>query len=306
MLVIPRIIVGTARLGSVLPAALIFGSKPEATLRQLDAFVEAGCTAFDLAASYQLGGTERLIGTWMASRRHRDRLFLISKGAHPYPVVRPNRLQPSAIGADLDATLRRLRTDRLDLYLLHRDFPGAPLEPIVTTLRDAIRAGKILSWGVSNWTHRRIQAIDQVARQAGLQAMSASSPHFSVFEWVRVPWTGSVSIAGAANTEARDFYRRTQLPVLAWGPLGSGFLAGRRGNRFYGSAANLARRQRLAVLARAHNVTPAQIALAYLFHQPFRVSAVVAASTVEKMRSNLAATAIQLSSAEVESLERAN
>ncbi len=303
---IPRIIVGTARLGSVLPAALTFASRPDATLRQLDALVEAGCTAFDLAASYQLGGTERLIGAWIASRRHRDRLFLISKGAHPYPLVRPNRLQSSAIAADLNATLRRLRTDRLDLYLLHRDFPGAPLEPIVVTLREALRAGKILSWGVSNWTHSRIQAIDEVARQAGLPSMSASSPHFSVFEWVRVPWTGSVSIAGAGNIEARGFYGRTHLPVLAWGPLGSGFLSNRRGNRFYKSTANLARKQRLTVLAREHNATPAQIALAYLFHHPFPVSVVVAASTVEKMRSNLASTAIHLSVAEVESLERAN
>src|SRR5271166_2115244 len=102
MLAIPRVVVGTARLGSVLPAPLTLNSSDDRTLRHLDALLEAGCTAFDLAASYQLGGTERLIGKWIASRRHRDRLLLISKGAHPYPVVRPNRLQSSAIAADLD------------------------------------------------------------------------------------------------------------------------------------------------------------------------------------------------------------
>jgi aryl-alcohol dehydrogenase-like predicted oxidoreductase len=306
MLEIPRIIVGTARLGSVLPAALTSKSRSDFALRQLDALVEAGATAFDLAASYQLGGTERLIGRWVASRRHRDRLFLISKGAHPYPVVRPNRLRPSAIAADLDATLRRLRTDRVDLYLLHRDFPGAPLEPMVVTLRDAHRAGKILSWGVSNWAHTRIQAIDQVARQAGLPPISASSPHFSVFEWIRTPWTGSVTIAGAANLEARAFYQRTQLHVLAWGPLGSGFLVSdRRARRFYGSAANFTRKERLYALASQHDATPAQIALAYLYHHAFPVSAVVAASTVDKMRSNLASTTIRLSRAEMDSLEGA-
>jgi aryl-alcohol dehydrogenase-like predicted oxidoreductase len=303
MLAIPRVVVGTARLGSVLPAVFVFKSRGDAAHRQLDALVEAGCMAFDLAASYQLGGTERLIGEWIASRRHRDRLFLISKGAHPYPVVRPNRLQSSAIAADIDASLRRLRTDRVDLYLLHRDFPGAPLEPMVDALRSAHQARKILAWGVSNWTHTRIQAIDQLAREAGLPPMAASSPHFSVFEWVRTPWTGSVSIAGPANREARAFYQRTQLHVLAWGPLGSGFLlSDRRGGRFYRSDANLARRQRLYSLAAQHDATPAQIALAYLFHQPFPVSAVVAASTVERMRSNLAATAIHLSQAEVDSL----
>ncbi len=306
MLAIPRVVVGTARLGSVLPAALVLKSQSDDTLRQLDGLVEAGCTAFDLAASYQLGGTERLFGEWLALRRHRDRLLLISKGAHPYPVVRPNRLQSSAIAADLDATLRRLRTDRVDLYLLHRDFPGAPLEPMVQTLRNALQAGKILAWGVSNWTHARIQAIDQVARQAGLPAMAASSPHFSVFDWTRAPWTGSVSIAGSANREARDFYQKSQLHVLAWGPLGSGFLlSDRHGSGIYRNAANLAKRRRLQAIAAEHGATTAQVALAYLFHQPFPVSAVVAASTVEKVRSNLAATAIHLSRSEMESLDGA-
>jgi len=306
MLAIPRVVVGTARLGSVLPAPFPLKRSRDGTFRLLDALVEAGCTAFDLAASYQLGGTERLIGDWTASRGNRARLLLISKGAHPYPVVRPNRLQSSAIAADLEATLRRLRTDRVDLYLLHRDFPGAPLEPMVLTLRNAHRAGKILAWGVSNWTHTRIQAIDQLAQQEGLPPMAASSPHYSVFDWVRTPWTGSVSIAGDANREARVFYERTQLHVLAWGPLGSGFLfSDRRGSRYYRSAANLARRRRLQTIATQHNATPAQIALAFLFHQPFPVSAVVAASTVEKMRSNLAATGIRLSRAELDSLEGA-
>ena len=136
--------------------------------------------------------------------------------------------------------------------------------------------------------------------------MAASSPHYSVFDWIRTPWKGSVSIAGEANRAARAFYERTQLHVLAWGPLGSGFLlSDHRGSRYYRSAANLARKRRLQELATQHDATPAQIALAFLFHQPFPVSAVVAASTVEKMRSNLAATAIRLSPAEVNSLEGA-
>ncbi len=303
MLPIPRVVVGTARLGSVLPAPLTRKSTAE-VFRHLDALVGAGATAFDLAASYQLGGTERLFGNWLASRGLRDRLFLISKGGHPYPIVRPNRLQSSAIAGDLDGTLRRLHTDRVDLYLLHRDSPGAPLEPMVETLAKAHRAGKILAWGVSNWAPARIQAIDQTARQAGLVPVAASSPHFSVFDWVKTPWPGSASIAGAGNREARSFYRQTQLHVLAWGALGSGFLLSRnQSTRYYGGAANWARRQRLDALAVEHDATPAQIALAYLFHQPFPVSAVVATSTVEKMRSNLAATTIHLSPAEMESLE---
>ncbi len=302
MAVIPPVVAGAARLGFVLPDRLARRSRREEELRALDALAEAGCSAFDLAASYQLGGTERLFGEWMASRGLRDRLFLIGKGGHPYPGLRPNRLTAGALSADLHASLRRLRIERLDLYLLHRDFPGAPLEPMVRTLGAAQRAGKILGWGVSNWSVERIEAIRAAARQEGLPPMAASSPHFSLVDWARPPWTGSVSIAGPAGRDARAFHARTQLPVLAWSPLGAGFLTSNETGGCYGSGANVARRERARTLARERGWTVAQVALAYLFSQPFPVSAVVAASTGAKMRENLAAAAFHLTPAELEAL----
>jgi len=301
--VIPPVVAGAARLGSVLPDRLARRSRREEELRTLDALVEAGCSAFDLAASYQLGGTERLFGEWMASRGLRDRLFLIGKGGHPYPGLRPNRLTADALSADLHASLRRLRIERLDLYLLHRDFPRAPLEPMVRTLGAAQREGKILRWGVSNWRVERIEAIRAVARQEGLPPMTASSPHFSLVDWAQPPWTGSVSIAGPAGRDARAFHARTQLPVLAWSPLGAGFLTSNETGGCYGSGANVARRERARTLARERGWTVAQVALAYLFSQPFPVSAVVKASSGAKMRQNLAAAAFRLTPAELEALE---
>src|SRR5262249_17312239 len=201
------------------------------------------------------------------------------------------------------ASLRRLSVERIDLYLLHRDFPGAPLEPLVEMLGAARRAGKIDGWGVSNWAHSRIEAITALATGAGLPPPAASSPHLSLVDWVHPPWSGSVSIAGPAHREARAFPLRTQLPVLAWSPLGSGFLTSDVHRPSYDSPANGARRERLRALARERGSTPAQLGLAYLFSQPFPVSAVVAASTVEKMRSNLEAAAIRLTAGEVRALE---
>ena len=300
---IPPIVAGASRLGSVLPDRLAGRSGRERELRTLDALVEAGCAAFDLAASYQLGGTERLFGHWLESRRLRDQLFLVGKGGHPYPGVRPNRLTPAALSADLESSLRRLRIERLDLYLLHRDFPGAPLEPIVRTLAAAHRAGKIGGWGVSNWSVARIEALQSAARAEGLPPMAASSPHLSLVDWVRPPWSGSVSIAGPAGREARAFYARTRLPVLAWSPLGAGFLISDAQGGPYGGPANIARRERARALARERGWTVAQVALAYLFSQPFPVSAVVAASSGEKMRENVAAAGFRLTAAQVELLE---
>jgi aryl-alcohol dehydrogenase-like predicted oxidoreductase len=301
--VIPPIVAGASRLGFVLPDLLAGRSRREAELRTLDALVEAGCTAFDLAASYQLGGTERLFGHWLQSRGLRDRLFLVGKGGHPYPGVRPNRLGAAALSGDLEASLRRLRTERLDLYLLHRDFPGAPLEPIVRTLAAAHGAGKIGGWGVSNWTIARIETLQAAARSEGLPPMAASSPHLSLVDWVHPPWSDSVSIAGAAGRDARAFHARTHLPVLAWSPLGAGFLVSDEQGGCYGGPANVGRRERARALARERGWTVAQVALAYLFSQPFPVSAVVAASTGEKMRDNVAAAGFRLTAREVEALE---
>jgi aryl-alcohol dehydrogenase-like predicted oxidoreductase len=303
MEVIPRVVAGAARLGFVLPDAVVPRSRREEELRRIDALVEAGCNAFDLAASYQLGGTERLFGRWLASRGQRDRLFLVGKGGHPYPGIRPNRLGAEALAADLHASLRRLGAEHLDLYLLHRDFPGAPVEPMVRTLAAAFRAGKIRGWGVSNWTIARIEAIQAAAAAEGLPAMAASSPHLSLVDWVRPPWPGSVSIAGPAGRQGRAFHARTQLPALAWSPLGSGFLTSDRTDGCYGSPANVARRERVRALARDRGWTPAQVGLAYLYSQPFPVSAVVAASSGEKMRENMAAAAYRLTAAEVAALE---
>jgi aryl-alcohol dehydrogenase-like predicted oxidoreductase len=303
----PRVILGTSNVGQVAPDALVSAAERERTLRYLDGMLEAGCSAFDIAASYQLGGTERIIGHWLASRRNRDRVYLITKGGHPYPIVQPRRVTPKALRADLDDSLRRLQTDHIDLYLLHRDDPGSELEPILEAMVSFQEAGHVRAWGVSNWTHERIKDLSALARAGGLPPIAASSPHFSLAEWSRVPWKGCVSIAGEANRNARAFYASAQLPVLAWSPLGHGFFAtsagGTKDDPTYAAPANFARRQRAEKLARKYEVTVANIALAYLFSQPFPVFAIVAARTADKMKNNIAATTLRLPKTEVRWLE---
>jgi aryl-alcohol dehydrogenase-like predicted oxidoreductase len=300
--VIPRIVVGTSSLGSVLPEPLASSRAREETFAYLDRLVAMGCKAFDLAASYQIGGTERLFGAWMESRKNRDELFLVGKGCHPLPVVEPHRLTARALEDDLHASLRRLRTDAFDLYLLHRDDASAALEPVVRALLRAREQGKIRAWGVSNFAHDRVRTITELAKSAGLGPPEASSPHFSLFDWTRPPFSGCVSIAGDAGRAARDFYTSSSLRVLAWQPLGAGFAAARP-SRAYASAANRERLGRAERLARARGATVAQIALAYLFHQPFEVHAVVASRNVDNMRKNVEAEKLELSGDELRWLE---
>jgi aryl-alcohol dehydrogenase-like predicted oxidoreductase len=198
----------------------------------------------------------------------------------------------------------------VDLYLLHRDDPRQPLEPILETLTSLQQQGHMRAWGLSNWSHARIGALDALAGSAGVPSVAASSPHFSLVELVHTPWKGCLSIAGETHRAARTFYAQRQLPVLAWSPLGQGFLSPRTSDmaempcrHSYDNAANFGRKRRAETLARKYQVTAVQIALAYLFSQPFPVFAVVAARKVEHMQNNLAATRLQLPPAEVRWLE---
>jgi aryl-alcohol dehydrogenase-like predicted oxidoreductase len=306
----PRLVVGTSHLGSVLPDAFAPRSDRERTFALLDALVGLGLVAFDLAASYQVGGTERLFGHWLSSRGNRESLFLISKGGHPLPVVQPHRLAPRSLAADLNASLKRLGTDHVDLYLVHRDDPSEPLDRLLATVTTFVQQGKIAAWGVSNWTHPRIDAIETLARAARAPSIAASSPHYSLLEWAQSPWPGCVSIAGESHSDARAYYRRAGIPVLAWSPLGSGaFSAGwdRHGRGFsrrtYASPRNEARRERARVLAQRYGCEAAQIALAYLFSQPFSVSAVVATRAASHMQRNLEALTLRLSADEIRWLD---
>jgi aryl-alcohol dehydrogenase-like predicted oxidoreductase len=197
-------VIGTSHLGSLL-------GTPARDIKFLNQVFDAGFHAYDLAASYQLGGTERLFGRWIFERKHRNKLFLISKGGHPVPYLIPNRLTVTALQHDLECSLKRLKTDYLDLYFLHRDHSKADLNAIADFLVSAKQAGKIKAFGVSNWHHERIQQLPI--------KIDASSPHFSLKPWVKPPFHGCISIAGPENQAAQNFYAATQIPVYAWSPL---------------------------------------------------------------------------------------
>lgn len=253
----------------------------------LDGLVELGLTAFDLAASYQAGGTERLFGEWMHARRNRGSLFLSTKGGHPIPIVAPHRLGRAPLTADLEGSLKRLRTDRIDLYFLHRDDAHTPLSELAETLALFLKSGKIRAWGVSNWGHLRIEALMRAGEEVGLEAPLMTSPQYSLFAWTRPPWPGCVSITD--DPGALEFLTERRLPVLAWSPLGGGYLSGKSPRTVYESPANSERRARLATWAREHDTTAEGALLALLRKSPFPVYPSVASRSLERMKSNLLA-----------------
>jgi aryl-alcohol dehydrogenase-like predicted oxidoreductase len=279
----------------------------------LDRVYGLGCNTFDTAHVYSGGNSERIIGNWMQARGLRDEVVIITKGAAHSDDRR--RLTPFDIASDLHDSLARLKTGYIDLYLLHRDDPNVPVEPVIEALNEHIQAGRMRAFGASNWSHRRIEAANAYARANGLEPFVASSPQFSLAESLDEPWPLCISISGPEGAAAREWYTRTQMPVLAWSPLASGFFSGRfrRDNlhtfgdrewdqvaiRTYASEDNFLRLERSGILAAEKGLTAAQVAIAYVANQPMNVFTVVGTHSVERFNANVAASEVRLTPQEM-------
>ena len=190
----------------------------------LDAVFELGGTTFDTAHGYGGGDADRVLGQWMEARGNRDRVVIVGKGCHHN--IDRRRVTPYDLASDLMDTLARLRTDHVDLYLLHRDDPSLSVGPIMDALADHQRAGRIRAFGGSNWSPRRIQEANAYAEQHGLPAMRASSPNFSLAVQRQEPWPECISISGPDGAQDRNWYRLTRMPLLVWSSLAGGFFSG--------------------------------------------------------------------------------
>jgi aryl-alcohol dehydrogenase-like predicted oxidoreductase len=290
---------------------------PDKTMALLDGVYAQGGNTFDTGHVYRGGDSERMLGRWIQERGLRDKVVIITKGAHPN-ADRDRRVTPFDISSDLHDSLARLKTDFIEVYLLHRDDPSQPVGPLVEVLNEHHQAGRIGAFGGSNWSPARIAEANAYAAAHGLQPFVLSSPNFSLAVQREAPWAGCLSISGAAGAEAREWYGRAQMPLLTWSSLAGGFFSGRlrRDNiaamtegidsitaRSYGDEANFQRLDRAEALGRQKGRTAAQIALAYILNQPLTVFALVGCQTAAEYAENAAAVDLKLTPAEVAWLE---
>ncbi|MCF1488990.1 NADP(H)-dependent aldo-keto reductase [Pseudomonas sp. AA27] len=262
--------------------------------------------------------TERIIGNWFAANGDRDDWILASKVAGPgngISHIRDGQLKHNRqhIVAALDESLKRLQTDRIDLYQLHwpersTNFFGklgyqhlpqdifTPLEETLEVLDDQVRAGKIRHIGLSNETPWGTLKFLHLAETRG--------------------WPRAVSIQNPYNLLNRSFEVglaevaiREQCGLLAYSPLAFGMLSGKYQDgarpanarltlysRFarYSNPQTVAASDRYVQLAREHGLDPAQMALAFVTRQPFVTSNIIGATSLEQLRSNIDSQALSL------------
>lgn len=275
----------------------------------MDAVFALGCNTIDTAHVYGNGDCERVLGRWIETRGIREKLVILDKGAHHN--ADRKRVTPFDITADIHDSLARLRTDYIDLYLLHRDDPSAPVGPIVEILNEHKAAGRIHAFGGSNWVARRIQEANTYARERGLTPFAAGSPHFSLAEQIEAPWDDCITITGEGSMEQREWYRREQFPLFCWSSLAGGWFSGRLTPaniaehadtlymRCYGCEANWRRLERATELGRERGLSAAQVALAYVLNQGFEAFPLVAAYSGDEFEALAAALDVTLSPKEV-------
>jgi len=286
---------------------MISTDDPDGAMALMDGIFEQGCTTFDTAIVYGGGKSERMLGQWIASRGVRDKVVILDKGAHHNS--ERQRVTPEDINADVATALERLGTDYIDLFLLHRDNPAVPVGPIVEVLNEHQRAGRIRAFGGSNWTAARVAEANEYAAAHGLTPFAASSPNHSLAIPKDMPWDNCVSISGPDGKADRDWYARTQLPVMFWSSLAGGFFSGRFSReaappsedyfdklvvRCYCTDENYDRLEWAQRVAEERGLTIPQIALAWVLSQPMNVFSLVGCRSRTEFAANVEALDLKL------------
>jgi aryl-alcohol dehydrogenase-like predicted oxidoreductase len=298
---------------------MTFGNETDegAAHAQLDAFVEAGGTLVDTADVYQKGVSEEIIGRWFAERPAdmTERVVLATKGRFPMS-GEPNGLGLSSrhLSRALDASLRRLGLEAVDLYQVHAYDPWTPLEETIRTLDGFVRAGKIGYYGLSNFTGWQLTKLVHLARGLNAAPPATLQPQYSLLvreiEWEIVP---AVLDAG--------------LGMLPWSPLGGGWLSGKyrrdqrptgdtrlgenpnRGMEAYDRRSTERTWRIISAVqdvAEGRGVSMAEVALAWLHDRPAVSSVILGARTLEQLEQNLRAVDLHLDSGETEALDAAS
>lgn len=241
----------------------------------LDFVYDQGYTTFDTAAVYMLGESEKVLGEWIAINNIRDKVVIITKGSHPNFFILPSiiygkgRLQKKEIDHDLSLSLKRLKTDYIDIYMPHRDNEKCTINSIMDALNTHVSAGKVITLGCSNWSYKRIDAANQYASYHNLQPFRVASPHYSLFDWTMPPWKGTTSLAGKSNKQAFDWHKKNKLPLLAWSPLAGGVMHSQISKHEgpYGSDRNLIVMNELKKLSATIGISPETLILYWMSKQ---------------------------------------
>jgi aryl-alcohol dehydrogenase-like predicted oxidoreductase len=283
-----------------------FGYGPAASREEglaiIRAAVDEGVTFFDTAEAYGPFVNEKLVGEALGPVR--DQMVIATKFGFTFEGGKPAGLdsRPAHIREVADASLRRLKTDRIDLFYQHRVDPNVPIEDVAGTVKDLIREGKVKHFGLSE------AGVQTIRRAHAVQPVTALQSEYSL--WWREP-----------EREVLPALEELGIGFVPFSPLGKGFLTGKIDDkttfdstdfrnvvpRFTpeNRTANLAFVEWLKAFAQRKNATPAQIALAWLLTQKPWIVPIPGTTKRHRLEENLGAAAIELTADDLREMDHA-
>jgi len=284
------------------------GLSEEAAFALVDSAFDQGINFFDTANVYSEGRSEEVLGRTLAERP-RDSFVVATKVYGTMPDGERG-LSREQVLKQIDASLDRLQLDFVDLYQCHSFDDDVPVEETLGALTEVVQAGKARFIGVSNWSGDQIRNAVELAREHNFAKIVSSQPEYSL-------------LCREAERDVIPASRESGVSQIVYSPLAQGVLTGkyrpgesiaedtRAATRRDGSIWDyftgdaLERVQRLRPIADGLGITMAQLALAWILHEPNVASAIVGASRPEQLRDNAAASGIELADETVRAIEDA-
>ena len=279
----------------------------------LDGFTEAGFNLLDTADVYSRwkpgnhgGESETIIGNWMKERNNRSNILIATKVGWDMGDGKKG-LSKKYILQAVEASLKRLQTDYIDLYQTHMDDAETPIEETLEAYQQLINEGKVRWIGASNLSPERLQLSLQISKEKGLPAYQTFQPHYNLVE------------REVYEKELENICVENNLGVINYFALAGGFLTGKYrteadlgkslrgdGAKKYLNSKGIKVLTALDKIAAEHNSTPASVAIAWLLARPSVTAPIASATSIEQLQSLIIATELKLTKEAIELLNDAS
>jgi len=278
----------------------------------LDRFVESGFNLIDTANTYSTwvpghkgGESETIIGNWLKKSGKRDRVLIATKVG--MAMQGEEGLKRAQIEKHVDASLKRLQTDRIDLYQTHKDDPATPVEETLEALAGLVKSGKVRAIGASQYNPARLRESIAASERLGLARYDTLQPEFNLYD------------RAGFERELQPVALEHGLAVIPFFGLAKGFLSGK-----YRKASDIEGRPRAAGLkkyfeddrgmrilgaldavSKRVGATPAQVSIAWIMAQPSIAAPIVSVTSVEQLDEIAGAARLKMIGADLADLDRA-